>query len=90
MVVDTTPLVPVGDARVVAGVTEATVIVASAGSASRSTVREAVERLALIAVTPTGAVLNKSRSRRARSYYGRPSKDGHRSEAAAEDVRERV
>jgi capsular exopolysaccharide synthesis family protein len=90
VVVDTTPLVPVGDARVVASVTAATVLVASAGAASRAAVRQAVERLALIAVTPTGAVLNKSRSRHARSYYGHPSKDGGSSEVAAEKIREQV
>jgi capsular exopolysaccharide synthesis family protein len=95
VVVDTTPLVPVGDARVAASVGAATVIVASAGAASRAAIRQAVERLALIAVSPSGAVLNKSRSRHARSYYGHPSKgdgstDDGSGDEAAEQVRERI
>jgi tyrosine-protein kinase len=89
VVVDTTPLVSVGDARVVASVASATVIVASSGATSQGAIRDAVERLALIAVTPTGAVLNKSRSRQARGYYGRPSKDDSE-DVAAERVREPV
>lgn len=90
VVVDTTPLVPVGDARVVASAAAATVIVASAGAASRAAVRQAVERLALIAVAPTGAVLNKYRRRHARGYYGQPSREGGPTDVASEKVRERV
>jgi capsular exopolysaccharide synthesis family protein len=69
IVIDTTPLVPVNDARVVASLASATLLVASAG-ASRGAVTDAVNRLSLISVTPTAAVLNKSRSRQARAYYG--------------------
>jgi Mrp family chromosome partitioning ATPase len=87
VVVDTTPLVPVNDARIVASHAKATLIVASSGRATEAMVQEAVNRLSLIAVKPTAAVLNKSKDRQARTYYGTPDVD------AAEDatgVRERV
>jgi len=91
VVIDTTPLVPVGDARVVASVAASTVLVTSADTASRASVREAVERLALIDVAPAGAVLNKSRSRQARGYYGHSATDDEADEeAAADKVREPV
>ena len=87
IVIDTTPVVPVNDGRVVANLTKATVLVASAGGATRRSVEEAVSRLSLIAVTPTAAVLNKSRSRQARGYYARDGVD-HADEE--QPVRERV
>lgn len=90
VVVDTTPVLPVNDARVVAGAASATLLVAAAGSASRSAVRAAVERLALIAVAPTAAVLNKSRSRQAQSYYGRGERPKSRGGSSSSRVRERV
>jgi tyrosine-protein kinase len=90
VVIDTTPLVPVGDARIVASVSAATLLVATAGAASRSSVRQAVERLALIDVAPSGAVLNKSRSRQARGYYGHTDADESGQGAASEQIRERV
>jgi capsular exopolysaccharide synthesis family protein len=70
IVIDTTPLVPVNDARVVASLAKATLLVASSGGTTRGAVHDAVARLSLISVTPTAAVLNKSRSRQARGYYG--------------------
>jgi hypothetical protein len=39
-------------------------------------VRTAIERLALISVTPAAAVLNYSRTVRSSSYYLRPSGEG--------------
>ncbi len=87
IVLDTTPLVPVNDARVIASLAKATLLVASSGGATRGTVEEAVNRLALIAVTPTAAVLNKSRSRQARAYYA--TGDANRADDA-NAVRERV
>ena len=87
IVIDTTPVVPVNDGRVVASLTKATLLVAGAGGATRRSVEEAVSRLSLIAVTPTAAVLNKSRSRQARGYYARDSVD-HADEE--QPVRERV
>jgi tyrosine-protein kinase len=87
IVVDTTPLVPVNDARVIASLMKATLLVASSGGTTRGAVQDAVGRLALISVTPTAAVLNKSKSRQARGYYGSSeadrADDGHA-------VRERV
>jgi capsular exopolysaccharide synthesis family protein len=70
VVVDTTPLVPVNDARLVASSAETVLIVASADSATRRQVRSAVERLGLISVRPTATVLNNSRAPRAKGYYG--------------------
>jgi capsular exopolysaccharide synthesis family protein len=96
VVVDTTPLTPVGDARVIASATGSTVLVASAGAASRDDLRQAVERLALVGISPAGTVLNKSRSRRSRGYYSRTSKDGavgtvsDEDEVAGKTIRERV
>jgi len=63
------------------------VLVASVGGATRRSVEEAVNRLSLIAVTPTAAVLNKSRSRQARGYYARDGADRADEE---QPVRERV
>ena len=70
VVVDCTPLVPVNDARLMARSTEAVILVASAGRATRRQVRTAVERLNVIDVSPTAAVLNNSRRPRGKAYYG--------------------
>jgi capsular exopolysaccharide synthesis family protein len=70
VVIDTTPLVPVNDARLVASSAETVLIVASADSATRRQVRSAVERLSLISVRPTATVLNNSRAPRVKGYYG--------------------
>jgi tyrosine-protein kinase len=70
VIVDTTPLVPVNDARLVANSSETVLIVASADAATRRQVRSAVERLSLISVRPTATVLNNSRAPRAKGYYG--------------------
>jgi capsular exopolysaccharide synthesis family protein len=70
VVIDTTPLVPVNDARIVASSAETVLIVASADAATRRQVRSAVERLSLISLRPTATVLNNSRAPRAKGYYG--------------------
>ena len=70
VVVDTTPLVPVNDARIVASYADVVLIVASADTATRRQIRSAVERLSLISVSPTAVVLNNSRAARAKGYYG--------------------
>ncbi len=62
VVLDTTPLVPVNDARVMASFAETTVIVASAEATKRRQVREAVGRLSLVSVQPTAMVLNRSKA----------------------------
>ena len=76
IIIDAPPLVPVNDARVIASVASTTLIVCAAGKASHRSVRDAVERLKLVAVTPTASILNMSRSRQARAYYGTPGEDG--------------
>jgi capsular exopolysaccharide synthesis family protein len=70
VVIDTTPLVPVNDARLVASTADTVLVIASADSATRRQVRSAVERLGLISVRPTATVLNNSRAPRAKGYYG--------------------
>ncbi len=70
VVIDTTPLVPVSDARIIARFGKATLIVASAATTTRRQLRTAVERLALISVQPTAAVLNNYRSPTKTTYYG--------------------
>jgi capsular exopolysaccharide synthesis family protein len=90
VVIDTTPLVPINDARLIASVVDATVIVASSGGTTRGSVQEAVHRLALISVSPTAVVLNRSKSRGARAYYGHELREGELAEYQATVARERV
>ena len=73
VIIDSTPVIPISDARIVARYADATILVARAGSALRRQVRAAVERLALINVQPTAAVLNYSTDVRASSYYVQPT-----------------
>jgi len=72
VVIDSTPVIPVSDARIVARHADATLLVARAGVALRRQVRTAVERLELISVKPTAAILNYSDAVRRSSYYVRP------------------
>jgi len=69
IVIDCPPVVPISDARVIARYADATLIVASAGAVRRRQVRSAVDRLELISVRPTAAVLNHSRSVHGSKYY---------------------
>lgn len=69
IVVDSTPVVPVSDARIMARYADATLLVASAGSATRRQVKTAVDRLSLISVPVTAVVLNNSKAPRGSSYY---------------------
>jgi receptor protein-tyrosine kinase len=73
VIIDSTPVIPISDARIVARYSDATILVARAGYALRRQVRAAVERLELISVKPTAAVLNYSPSVRSSSYYVQPS-----------------
>jgi capsular exopolysaccharide synthesis family protein len=75
VVIDSTPLMPISDARIVARYADATLIVARAGHALRRHVKTAVERLGLISVKPTAAVLNHSSAVRGSSYYVQPTGD---------------
>jgi tyrosine-protein kinase len=70
IVLDTTPLVPVNDARIISSSADAVIVVASAGSVTRRQVRNAVERLNLVSVAPTASVLNNSRAAAKKGYYG--------------------
>jgi receptor protein-tyrosine kinase len=70
IVIDSTPLVPVNDARIMASAAQTTLIVASAESTKRRQVREAIARLSLVSVRPTAVVLNRSRADRGDYYYG--------------------
>ena len=60
VIIDAPPVIPISDARILARFADATVLVARAGTATRRQVRAAVERLELISVKPTAAVLNYS------------------------------
>jgi len=70
IVIDSTPLVPISDARILARYVDATLIVASAGKATRRQVRTAIERLSLISVRPTALILNNYSARGTPGYYG--------------------
>jgi Mrp family chromosome partitioning ATPase len=69
VIIDSTPLVPVNDARIMASYAETTLIVASAGATTRRQVRAAIERLALVSVHPTAVILNHSKAARRDYYY---------------------
>lgn len=85
VVIDTTPLVPISDARMVARYAKATLIVAGAGSTTRRQIRTAVERLQLISVQPTAVVLNNFRAPVKAGYYGPPpSRNGQEARRAEE------
>ena len=73
VIIDATPVIPISDARILARFADATVLVARAGTATRRQVRAAVERLELISVKPTAAVLNYSVGVSSSSYYVRPT-----------------
>jgi tyrosine-protein kinase len=75
VIVDSTPVIPISDARIVARHADATLLVARAGTALRRHVRAAVERLGLISVKPTAAILNYSVAVRRSSYYVRPTSE---------------
>lgn len=70
VIIDTTPLISVNDARIIARSTNSVVLVVRANRTSHRAVREAVERLQMISVNLTAAVLNRSRNRRTPGYYG--------------------
>jgi capsular exopolysaccharide synthesis family protein len=69
IVIDSTPLVPVNDARIMASFASTTILVAMPPGTNRASLRVAVERLATIGVLTSGVVLNGSRKRRPSSYY---------------------
>jgi capsular exopolysaccharide synthesis family protein len=75
IVIDSTPVIPISDARITARYADATILVARVGTARRRQVRKAIERLELISVKPTAAVLNYSQAVGSSSYYVRPGAD---------------
>ena len=81
VVIDAPPLAPVNDARVIASLANTTLVVCAAGRASHRSVRDAVERLKLVSVTPTASILNMSKNRQLRAYYG-PDGGSRRGESA--------
>jgi capsular exopolysaccharide synthesis family protein len=91
VVIDTTPLVPVSDARIIARFSTATLIVASAATTTRRQLRAAVERLELISVQPTAVVLNNYGAATKSAYYGPPeSTNGSGSVSSEEKPRRRI
>jgi len=82
VVLDCTPVTPISDARIVARHADATLLVAKAG-VTRRQVRAAMERLDLISVKPTAAVLNYSSGVRGSSYYVRPTGEDEGTQSAA-------
>jgi receptor protein-tyrosine kinase len=89
VVIDTTPLVPVSDARIIARFGKATLIVASASTTTRRQLRTAVERLELISVQPTAVVLNNYRAASKTAYYG-PTESKNGSSRAGKPSRRRL
>jgi receptor protein-tyrosine kinase len=85
VIIDSTPVIPISDARIVARYADATILVARAGFALRRQVRAAVERLGLINVKVTAAVLNYSTGVRSSSYYVQPT--GEEAPAATRSAR---
>lgn len=83
IVIDCTPVIPISDARIVARYADATLLVSRAGFALRRHVRTAVERLGLINVRLTAAVLNYSTAVRSSSYYVQPTGDESTEQVAA-------
>jgi polysaccharide biosynthesis transport protein len=88
VVVDTTPLVPISDARMIARYVSATLIVASARMTTRRQIRTAVERLQLIGVRPTAVVLNRYSAPVKMGYYGPPpSRNGQEEQRRRQGAR---
>ena len=74
IVIDGTPLAQISDARVIARFADASVIVVSAGSATRRQLRTAIERLSVISVRPTAVVLNDAPIGDSSYYHMGPEK----------------
>ena len=68
-VIDTTPLLPINDARVLAGFSDVILLVVSADGALKRRLQAAVDRLTVLSLRPTAFILNRSRERVASDYY---------------------
>ncbi len=77
IVLDTTPVLPVADALTVAGMVDATLVVAQLGSTDRRSLAQALTSLQQTGATVVGAVVNRSTS----GAYG--YRYGYRQHAAA-------
>jgi tyrosine-protein kinase len=69
VIVDTTPVSPVNDARVIASYADTVILVVSAENATRRRLKAALGRLSLLSIRPAGFVLNRSRTRSGSDYY---------------------
>jgi receptor protein-tyrosine kinase len=69
VVVDTTPLLPINDARVLAGFSDVILLVVSTENAFKRRLQSAVDRLTVLSLRPTAFILNRSRERIASDYY---------------------
>jgi Mrp family chromosome partitioning ATPase len=68
-VIDTTPLLPINDARVLAGFSDIILLVVGADGALKRRLQAAVDRLTVLSLRPTAFILNRSRERVASDYY---------------------
>jgi capsular exopolysaccharide synthesis family protein len=68
-VIDTTPLLPINDARVLAGFSDVILLVVSVDGALKRRLQAAVDRLTVLSLRPTAFILNRSRERIASDYY---------------------
>jgi receptor protein-tyrosine kinase len=69
VVIDTTPLLPINDARVLAGFSDVILLVVSVDGALKRRLEAAVDRLTVLSLRPTAFVLNRSRARVVSDYY---------------------
>jgi polysaccharide biosynthesis transport protein len=81
VIIDSTPLAPINDARVMASFTDRTLLVTSPDETTPRQLQIAVERLAIIGERPTAIVVNKSARRRATDYYTSLPREGDGSRA---------
>lgn len=69
VIVDSTPLVPINDARIVARYTGMTLLLARAGTLTRRQIRASAEQLSVISVPVSAVVLNQTKAPRRSSYH---------------------
>jgi len=81
VLIDCPPVLPVSDALVVSGIADATILVASAGSTTRRSIRRALELLNQVDAPLVGTVLNNAEPLSNTGYapYANASTNGHNS-----------
>jgi len=79
VLVDCPPVLPVSDALIVSGMTDATILIASAGSTTRRSIRRAMELLNQVDAPLVGTVLNNAEPLSHTGYapYAAVSSNGH-------------